>query len=514
VAAMRYAALHLLLSSATVVAQMYQFEDTAVPKNRSMHTLYAFYIFSEQDAPDKSLGKPFVEFNGLQCHSTSATRTDASLSDYQSVQVSIVKFRQFWKVINPKKFCASWDDVESKRAPVKDQLLLQVQGRATQTESFQGFYTHTIRFPNVSHPTRNERRIVERTGVYILVFSNCGNFREATVEGSVVVKNAYGFLPGNEYYKMPFYGWLLLVYVGIAVIWMVLSIRRWRELFNIQHCIATVIILGALEAFMWYVFYNDWNGQGVRGKTMFVLATLLTVVKSTFSYMLVLVASLGWGITRPFLDRSVVRKIQGLCFFYIVLVFIRETVLSFRNSHSLSMAFVLLCLLPVSVLNGVIFYWVFTALSSLIESLKERGQTEKLILFERLWKFLIWTLAAAMFTLLFQIFNLTKSITERWKYQWLFSDAVSHTLFLLVLSAMMYLWAPSKHSQRYAYSTQLDDCESPKAQPGSMDNCTATDEVGVRDDDDDSFWAATGGGTEVVPADVVGAPGPDQDRSF
>ena len=25
--------------------------------------------------------------------------------------------------------------------------------------------------------------------------------------GSVVVKNAYGFLPGNEYHKMPFYGW-------------------------------------------------------------------------------------------------------------------------------------------------------------------------------------------------------------------------------------------------------------------------------------------------------------------
>jgi len=164
---------------------------------------------------------------------------------------------------------------------------------------------------------------------------------------------------------MPFYGWLLLVYVGLALIWMGLSIKWRKELFNIQNCIAAVIILGALEAFLWYVFYTNWNRQGVRGKSVLILATLLTVVKSTFSYMLVLVASLGWGITRPFLDCPLVLKIQVLSFFYIVLGFIRETVLSYSHSHSLLLSFVLWCLLPVSLLDGAIFYWVFSALSSL-----------------------------------------------------------------------------------------------------------------------------------------------------
>merc|ERR1712217_694773 len=135
--------------------------------------------------------------------------------------------------------------------------------------------------------------------------------------------------------------------------------------------------------------------------------------------------------------------------------FIRESVLSFRHSHSLSLAFVLLCLLPVSLLNGAIFYWVFTALSSLMETLRERRQSEKLTLFQRLWKILIAALAVATFTLLFQIFNLSRSITARWKYQWLLTDGVSHILFLFVLAAMMYLWAPHKYSQRYAYSTQV-----------------------------------------------------------
>merc|ERR1712113_1263496 len=270
-------------------------------------------------------------------------------------------------------------------------------------------------------------------------------------------KNAYGFLPGNEYHKMPFYGWLLLVYVALAVAWMVLSLRWWREVFNIQNCISAVIFFGLIEAFLWYVFFNDWNVTGVRGKVLFILSILSSVVKSIFSYMLVLVAALGWGVTRPYLDRQVILKIQAVCFLYIILDFIREAVLSFRHSHSLSLAFVLLCLLPVSLLNGGIFYWVFTALSSLMEPLRDRRQYEKLALFERLWKILVCALAIASLTLLFQIFDLSRSISIRWHYQWFFADGVSHILFLLVLAGMMYLWAPHTNSQRYAYSQQVDD---------------------------------------------------------
>jgi len=141
--------------------------------------------------------------------------------------------------------------------------------------------------------------------------------------------------------------------------------------------------------------------------------------------------------------------------------FIKETVLSFRHSHSLSIVFVVLCLMPVSVMNGGIFYWIFTALSSLITTLQERKQTEKLQLFQRLWFILTGSMTIATMALMFQFFNLSRSPTSRWQSQWLFADGVSHTLFLFVLVAMMYLWAPNKNNQRYAYSEQIDgDAES------------------------------------------------------
>jgi len=506
----------ILLSAAFVAqlcnvaqAQIYHLEDMAVPTNRSLHTLYAFYIFSHEEAPER-LDQPFVKFDNLVAKpGAAALPADMNLADYKGIQLSIMKYTDFWTLINPKKFCCTWEDEMSGKCEKKNQLLVQ-KPPGTKYQDVD-VYSIAVGFGG-KDDLKDVKMIVRRTGVYILVFSNCGDYADATVSGKVVVKNAYGFLPGNEYHKMPFYGWLLLVYVFLAVMWMVLSLRWWKEVFNIQNCITGVIFFGLVEAFLWYIFFNDWNKTGVRGKMLFIMSILSSVVKSIFSYMLVLVAALGWGVTRPYLDRQVILKIQAVCFLYIVLDFIRESVLSFRHSHSLSLAFVLLCLLPVSLLNGGIFYWVFTALSSLMETLRDRRQFEKLALFQRLWKILIFALAVATVTLLFQIFNLSRSITTKWKYQWLFADGVSHILFLVVLAAMMYLWAPHKYSQRFAYSQQVDqnDHDLGDAAPPAAD--VWAEEGGLDDDgdDQDSFWATThradsSSDTKGAPADVIGA---------
>jgi len=466
-------------------AQLYQFDKMDVPETKSLHTMYAFYVYSHMEAPDRSLGSPFVKFHSLSAHSTSSTQTDASLEGNVGVQLSILPYTEFWKLINPSKFCSSQADVDSGSAKAPEQLVLAPPDNAD------GVYTHTIRFVSDGNDMPKDVEVpVRMTGVYILVFSNCGTFSQATISGSVIVKNAYGFLPGNEYHKMPFYGWLSLCYAVLALIWMGLSLRMWREIFHIQNCIAGVIALGLVEAFLWWLFFNDWNASGNRSKVFFVLAILATVVKSIFSYMLVLVASLGWGVTRPYLDQRTILKIQAISLLYIVLDFIRETVLSFRHSHTLTMTFVLLCLLPVSLLNGAIFYWIFSALSGLIETLKERRQAEKLILFQRLWKLLVVAMGLASLTLIWQIFDLSRSITIRWHYQWLFADGFSHLLFLLVLLVMMFLWAPRANSQRYAYSQASDDKDDEKK--GDEGPPEWADEDNAEgDEDDDSFWATT-----------------------
>merc|ERR1719482_862667 len=80
--------------------------------------------------------------------------------------------------------------------------------------------------------------------------------------------------------------------------WMVLMLRWWKEIFRIHICITIVIWLGMVESFLWQALLNHWNRDGTRGKILFFFAVSSTVGKMVFSYMLVLVGCMGWGITK------------------------------------------------------------------------------------------------------------------------------------------------------------------------------------------------------------------------
>merc|ERR1712029_540859 len=87
--------------------------------------------------------------------------------------------------------------------------------------------------------------------------------------------------------------------------------------------------------------------------------------------------------------------------------------------------------------------------------------------------------------------DLSRSINIRWRYQWVFSDAVSHTIFLFVLTFMMYLWAPHMHSKRYAYSQAGEQEDEESKGATKPDGIWADEDLG--DEEDDSLWSITHG---------------------
>ncbi|CAK0911093.1 unnamed protein product, partial [Prorocentrum cordatum] len=293
-------------------------------------------------------------------------------------------------------------------------------------------FQQSVPFGGTKAPS--QRWAIERTGIYMLLISNCGSITSATMNGTVTVKHAYGYLPGNEYPKMPFFGWLILAYALLAIIWIVLSVRWWDQLFRIQSCILVVLLLGCAESLLWSVFLHKWNIEGrptTNSTVIFVAALLLTVLKSTFSYMLVLVACLGWGVTKPSLGGRTLCKVGTLCFLQVGFAFAREVVLSFRHSYSIPPELVLTVFAPVTLLNTIIFCWIFCAISRLMEKLKEQRQTEKFQLFLMLLAVLIAAIGVATLALLVEVYNLSKPPQAVWKHQWILTDAVSHLLFLV-----------------------------------------------------------------------------------
>jgi len=228
-----------------------------------------------------------------------------------------------------------------------------------------------------------------------------------------------------------------------------------------------------------------------QSTAIFVVSLLFTVLKSTFSYMLVLVACLGWGVTKPSLGGRTLCKVGSVCVLHVGFAFAREVVLSFRHSYSIPAELVLTVFAPVTLLNTLIFCWTFGAISRLMEKLKEDNQTEKFQLFLTLFAVLIAAIGVATLALLVEVYNLTKPPQAVWKHQWILTDAVSHLLFLVVLVAMMYLWRPHSESQRYAFSEQLSNVDM--------------------DGDARAASVASGALRKLGGAEVIGQPSMDED---
>eukprot|EP00916_Digyalum_oweni_P016970 GHVL01027832.1.p1 GENE.GHVL01027832.1~~GHVL01027832.1.p1 ORF type:complete len:194 (+),score=21.84 GHVL01027832.1:482-1063(+) len=109
--------------------------------------------------------------------------------------------------------------------------------------------------------------------------------------------------------------------------------------------------------------------------------------------------------------------------------------------------------LPVCVINGYLFYIIFYSLFKLIEVLK---QSAKLRLFKRLYFLLVIYLLLSVVGTIYQIYFLSLDLSETWQNQWIVMTASHNCLFVAGLICVMWLWAPHKHSQIYAYCPQID----------------------------------------------------------
>merc|ERR1712226_987754 len=104
-------------------------------------------------------------------------------------------------------------------------------------------------------------------------------------------------------------------------------------------------------------------------------------------------------------------------------------------------------------LAGCMFGWIFSALSSRIETLRQRGETDRLEIAERTRLVFSTAVGIAAIPTLLRLFLLlqegcelgmmsadAKCVKIEWHTQWFMVDGVLHILFLVVLFALMVLW--------------------------------------------------------------------------
>jgi hypothetical protein len=373
------------------------------------------------------------------------------------MQLVMVRYESFLSLFDFERFCCDEDLIAQQKCTEPNMLAMK---RKPLSDEFSEIAA-------VDHLAKLRVQkgdaTLNTTGLYLLLLSNCGSDDVAasgghgSITGEVVVRNPYGFLPGVDYPKKSFYAGLTAAHFFFALGWFGLLARWWSQCFHIHWAIGVVILLGLIESCAWYFFYEDWNFDGRRSTPYWILALGTSEVRAITSYMLLLVACIGWGVTCMELDPGTMRSIKGMSVLYLVLDTLRHVAATLRYERAIEVGILLFCLFPISALNGVIFYWVMSSLGTTIESLEESKQTEKLRVFQGLSAIMTTALLFAGGSFVFEVwFVTTLGQGQKWRYQWLSSDATWRLLTLGVLFAVAVLWLPNKEASRYVYSQQLN----------------------------------------------------------
>ena len=95
-------------------------------------------------------------------------------------------------------------------------------------------------------------------------------------------------------------------------------------------------------------------------------------------------------------------------------------------------------IIPASILDSFVYFWILQSLLDTIQELEERKQTGKLDVFISLRNMIIVAvIISTVYNVVFSYLILVKKIDLMWKYQWFFNDGVWSTFYLLVLCVIM-----------------------------------------------------------------------------
>jgi hypothetical protein len=114
-----------------------------------------------------------------------------------------------------------------------------------------------------------------------------------------------------------------------------------------------------------------------------------------------------------------------------------------------------------AIVDTIFYVWILSSINNLLSSLASRRQATKYllyrnfraVLFVSLFFALVWAVYGSIIAL-----DDGHGVDNNWADRWTV-DALYELTYFAVFVAVAYMWAPSKNSQRYAYSVELSQLE-------------------------------------------------------
>ncbi|KAK7747127.1 Membrane protein ptm1 [Diatrype stigma] len=324
---------------------------------------------------------------------------------------------------------------------------------------------------------------ITKTGYFCIA---AYGYSAPTFSGVVEFREAYGELPATQIPKLPFYGGITILYAVIVVFWGFLYYQHRYDILPVQNYITAILVFLVVEMLMTWGFYvPDYlnrNGSNVGAKALLVIVAILNAFRNSFSFFLLLIVCMGYGVVKPSLGRTMVWLSTD--------------------------PFLLLIVLPLAASLTTFYVWTLNSLNFTLKDLRERKQHVKEAMYKKLWWCILVSILVIFGFFFFNSFTFASAgdpdyVPFHWKSRWFILDGWLNLVYLADVAWVAYVWRPTANNRRFAMSDEIAQDEN-----GEFEFA----DIGAPDDSDDEE-AQVGTKTRNVASQPAGATGSSSQQS-
>ncbi|KAK1464420.1 hypothetical protein CCUS01_07993 [Colletotrichum cuscutae] len=344
---------------------------------------------------------------------------------------------------------------------------------------------------------QSTKYMIKKTGYYCVLTDK---FTAGEFTAVVEFRNAYGELPATQIPKLPFYGGITILYALVAVFWGFLYYQHRHDILPVQNYITAIIIFLVVEMLLTWGFYDylNRNGANIGSKVLLVIVAILNAARNSFSFFLLLIVCMGYGVVKHTLGRTMIWvRWLAIAHFVFGLVYAITSLLITPDAAG---PFVLLIVLPLAGTLTGFYIWTLNSLNFTLKDLRERKQHAKEAMYKKLW----WCILISIFVIFgFFFFNSFSfaSVSDpdyvpfHWKSRWFVLDGWLNLVYFADVAFIAYVWRPTANNRRFAMSDEIAQDD---------DGTFTMADIGGIDSDDDDEEAQLGKNNTTAPSSTPG----------
>ncbi|KAI0122097.1 lung seven transmembrane receptor-domain-containing protein [Daldinia grandis] len=327
---------------------------------------------------------------------------------------------------------------------------------------------------------------IKKTGYYCIAAYGFGNTKDFM--GVIEFREAYGELPATQIPKLPFYGGITILYAVVVVFWGFLYYQHRYDILPVQNYITAILVFLVVEMLMTWGFYDylNRNGSNVGAKVLLVVVAVLNAFRNSFSFFLLLIVCMGYGVVKPSLGKTMVYvRWLAIAHFVFGLVY---AITSLLVSPDTAGPLVLLIVLPLAGTLTGFYVWTLSSLNATLKDLRERKQTVKEAMYKKLWWCILISILVIFGFFFFNSFSFASAsdpdyVPFHWKSRWFILDGWLNLVYFADVAWVAYVWRPTANNRRFAMSDEIAQDED-----GGFEFA----DVGAPDDSDEDEEAHIG----------------------